>query len=336
MSENIGINQYEYSVSLKTDNNVMPIKTKTDFERTPQNDEIVIKRKTKKKRNVFTRVIMGMATAAILMYGAFVLKNKITKPTLEEVQKCFNELLKRDLSPEEFNTILDKYKEISKTKNSEEYVKQLVEQVKKDYGLEKVDTKLNIDSIYKTQKDGIFYSGTSTPFGDINVNIDELGMDILNNGRNQTFVTTFHELKHLQQYADAYRTDADKFTDILVSNAQKIRPDMFTIAVGKTIKQNEANGIKVDTKKALELVIEATKKSYRKELDKLYKDLPKYKKDSPEYQKGLDYMTNYSNYIEAHKDMKGYREQIMEKEAYENEKNADKIYRYLTSIWKVF
>ena len=67
MSENIGINQYEYSVSLKTDNNVMPIKTKTDFERTPQNDEIVIKRKTKKKRHPMT----VMMTASHMSRRAF-------------------------------------------------------------------------------------------------------------------------------------------------------------------------------------------------------------------------------------------------------------------------
>ena len=295
----VGINQRETKNTAfqKAEYTDMSTIGKNNYVREPKSDVVVIHKRHKTNQGFFTRFIKGVATTLVLVYGAYVLKNRLTKPTLDELQKCFKELLGKDLSQEEFSTLLNKYKRISKEKNSEEYIKRLVAQVKSDYGLGNVDTKLNVGIVQANVKDEVFFSGTATPFGEININRDLLGADIFGNGRNQIFKTTFHELKHLNQYADAYRADADKFTEILVNNTRKIKPEDFEKNAEECIRENKKNGVKVSKNRAMELVIEATKENYRKTLDKLYGKLPKYEKGSPEYQRGIDYMNNYSNYI---------------------------------------
>ena len=68
-----------------------------------------------------------------------------------------------------------------------------------------------------------------------------------------------------------------------------------------------------------------------KNLEDIFGSFKKIDSNSPDYQKGLKYLDNEANYIDAHDDKNGYLHQIIEKEAYGAEHLFYKIWEYIKS-----
>ena len=90
--------------------------TNNDLEKAPSEDTFENKNShpKKKKKHIGRKIFLGTLSTIALIYGGIVLKHKLSKPSLEEVQKCFREIFNKDLSNEEIGKLLDKYKKIIK------------------------------------------------------------------------------------------------------------------------------------------------------------------------------------------------------------------------------
>jgi len=86
--------------------------------------------------------------AAPIGIGILIFKRK-TPLTLDEVQKYFSEIFKRDLSKDETQTIIQRYQEIMKKDAPEEFCTKLFNEVKKNFGYKDTDLKLTISRTKK-------------------------------------------------------------------------------------------------------------------------------------------------------------------------------------------
>lgn len=284
---------------------------KDEFQK--ENLEIVVE--TPQKKNPAKKIVLGTVSAILLIYGSVVLKRKLSKPSFEEIQKCFKEIFEKELSSNEVKALVKKYKEICKNKNTEDFIKQLIEQLKKDYGIEKVATEVNIkklkDNKLKTAIEHTEY-GNANPLGRINIMPRTSRDKLIRSIQEDTFVTGFHEVKHMKQFADAYRAN----------------PDNFAEAILKQSSWMNAN-------KGKRMPIEEFIAYVREFLDKRFGQLEHFKPNSTEYKKGVEYINSYANYPNKTEGYYAYRNNLLEKEAWNIGNLARKIYKYTSSIWKL-
>lgn len=352
---------------------------KSDFVRTPESDTVELETKPKKKKHTLRNIFVGITSTIALIYGGIVLQRKLSKPTLAEVQKCFKEIFQKDLSDNEIKELISKYKQICKCNKTDDFVKKMIEQLKQDYGLARVEIDLTVkklkDSKLKTalaRKE----RGNANPLGDVNIMPGTHNDTIIRSIQGETFSTGFHEMKHLKQFADAYRADADKFAEAILNLHIKDNPtkkaefikeykdglfnkytglknfdkdtvkefnlteneikDMFNYySIDDLIKQTmEKQGLKTD-EDIFNFVKKQKVKGIKELLDLQYGKLEHFKEGSEEYKKGLEYIKGYETYPDSRKDYEAYRKNLLEKEAWDVGSKAQKIYKYLSSIWKI-
>lgn len=375
-------NNPESKSDIATDN------MKSDFEKSPEQDsfrkettdksaekskviepdnqtEKEIKKETdtqpKKNKHLIRNIIIGVIALPVIIYGGVVLKHKFSKPTFDEIQKCFKEIFERDLSKDEVNNLLDKYKQLLKNENTEDFAKQMVEQLKKDYGIEKVQTDINVELL----KDGKIKTmiehrknGEASPFGEINIMPSTNSKEVIRSQQKEILETGFHEVKHLKQFAEAYCADPDKFADAIYEhNVTKELIDEFISIVKAEIKKNATESLNEEPVRGMtlakieKLLTEATlkkyggsfeefakqsiKKDYKEVLDSKFGKLERYKEGTEEYKKGMEYIEAYKKYPDPEKDYSAYKNNLLEKEAWNNGDLSKKIYDYLKSIWSI-
>ncbi len=356
-------------LAFKAENEVETEKTKSDLVTSPENDEFkkeetnVKKEQPKKKKHLVRNIALGVVSSAVMIYGSIVLKRKLSKPSFEEVQKCFQEIFSKDLSKDEVKELINKYKTICKNNNTEDFSKKMIEQLKKDYGIEQVETKVNIeklkDSSIRTameQTEG----GNADPLGIINIKPSTHSDNLIRSIQSDTFSTGFHELKHLKQFAEAYRANPEKFAEAIVELGYKSQDKNKLI---ETFKQEMRKNLEkqwetsAECKKAyktfdefyqdimkelhiktdddiLSYIKKISKEKTKAVLDERYGKLERYKEGTAEYNKGMEYIKAYSEYPDASKDYQAYRNNLLEKEAWHIGDLANKIYKYSSSIWK--
>ncbi len=314
---NTSINFHSNVSNVEKDENT---EIKSDLISSPEKDEfqkenLEIIAETPQKKNPAKKIALGTVSAILLIYGSVVLKRKLSKPSFEEIQKCFKEIFEKDLSSNEVKALVKKYKEICKNKNTEDFTKQLIEQLKKDYEIEKVATEVNIqklkDSKLKTALEQTEY-GNANPVGGINIMPRTSRDNLIRSIQGHTFVTGFHEVKHMKQFADAYRADPDKFAEAILKQSSLMRSN---------------KGKEMLTKKYLAFA--------REFLDERFGQLERFKPNTPEYKKGLEYINSYADYPNKTEGYEAYRNNLLEKEAWHIGNLARKIYKYTSSIWKL-
>ena len=320
----------------------------------------VTKNKKKKKKHVFGKILLGILGTGLLIYGGVVLKRKLSKPSFEEIQRCFKEIFEKDLSKEEVESLIAKYKELCKNDKTEDFAKKLIEQLKIDYGIEKVETTTTVtrlkDGKLKTSLEQTEY-GNSNPLGGINIMPPTHEKTLIRSYQEDTFETGFHELKHVKQFAEAYKADPDKFVDAIYK--QSVTKDL----VDKSVKELKAN-LKIEAKNLLNnenfkgmslneiedllekealkgyetyenCVAGETKKFYRQMLDARFGKLERYQEGTEEYKKGLEYIDAYAHYPDFNTNYEEYKKNLLEKEAWHVSDLAKNIYKYISSIWKL-
>ena len=247
----------------------------------------------KKKKHIVRKILLGTISALVLLYGCGVLKHKLSKPSLEEVQKTFKEIFERDLSNEEINDLISKYKELIKNDNTEDYAKQMIEQLKKDYGIgcveTNVDVKLLKDNKLSTYIDHVEL-GVASPFGKIDIMPRTNSNTAIKSIQKEIFSTGFHELKHMKQFADAYRTDPDKFVDAMY----KLHIDKATF---EEAVQEMKKELEITCNDFIKETIAEAEKTEKEELVQLAKESKTSDKELKEalneFQQNFDEMRDY-------------------------------------------
>lgn len=315
-----------------------------------------------KKKNIAKKIALGTVSAILLIYGSVVLKRKLSKPSFEEIQKCFKEIFEKDLSADEVKALVKKYKEICKNDNTEDFTKQLIEQLKKDYGIEKVATNVNVtklkDAKLKTALEQTEY-GNANPLGEINIMPRTSRDELIRSIQEDTFVTGFHEVKHIKQFSEAYRTNPDKLAEAIlkihpcmrsdeellkaynegqINQAKKLIqtiPELKSMTVEELCRlAKQRLGFKSD-KDIIDFIKRNQISSVRQLLDQRFGHLKPFKPGSARYKKGLEYINSYANYPNSTKNYEAYRNNLLEKEAWHIGDLARKIYKYTSSIWKL-
>ncbi len=341
---------------------------KSELVKSPQNDEFQKETQTatavkpNKKKHLGRNICLGVISALVLLYGSIVLKRKLSKPSFEEVQRCFKEIFERDLSKEETQQLIAKYKELCQNNNTEDFAKKMIETLKKDYGIEQVKTDVTVSKLKDDSlKTALTHTeaGSASPFGKIQIMPNTSSDHLIRNVQKEIFDTGFHELKHLKQFADAYRTNPDMFAESLykqsiteeiqrkqltdfkknlreeMENLRKTDPDCSHFSVEELIEMAfEKQGLKSDND-ILELFKKENLADIRRLLDERFGSLEPFKEGSEEYKKGLEYIKGCEKYPDPKVDYDAYRENILEKEAFDVGEKAQKIYNYLSSIWKI-
>ena len=249
-----------------------------------------------------TKALIGLATVGTLIGGYFLHKN-MTSPA-----KKLSKIFRREITSEEATQLMNRYKEIAKVENKEEYIKQMFKQLKKDYGWEGIDFTYNLNRTTnltggsvggfrplsitgKTAPDGNYYIESFTP---------EIMEVCLNRSKEDIFATMVHEFQHCKQHEIAYRADKNKFIEAMIK--KRLSPEMTEeIAMFK----------------------DAIDKYYAPVWDKL----PALAKGSKEYELGLKYIDNIEHYVSASEDKIKYMQQLVEREAYSAGDKAKDIYK---------
>ena len=292
---------FRESPQLKENRATTPIKS--DCEKSPEIDTFdkqknadvnsVTEKKGMSKR---AKWLLGLTSAGALTIALFSLRPK--KVSFEEVQKALSEIFEKDFSKEETEVLIKKYSEIYREKGSNTYYEKLIEQLKKDYGIENVCTNLILDNNTK-------FSSKAQICGESN-NVGEIVLytDVMKKtGKEAGFNILFHELKHVRQFSELWRADSELCIktlaeDSLASNAtQKImKSELNNEVVQEYLLELQKDGMsKIEAENLLRS--EMNKKFYKKfvndikdELTPVYQNLQKFEKDTPEYNKGINYL----------------------------------------------
>lgn len=297
------------------------------------------------------KALLWIGGTAAAVYGAVVGHRALTKPSLEKVAKNFSKIFRRDVSKEEAEKLVSNYKEILNIEDTEEFIKKAFEQVKKDYGYEKVPIKLDIKKVTSTLKDKAGWHPFS---GNIQI---ELEMNKTGNlrkinkySKKSIIESMIHEFQHVKQDEISYRTASEEFIEALRNRQSK---DNIVFRFENILKDNkklpelarEKNKTVEEYKKYLEECINRLKnqkettanidKNEETILDEIFKGFPKLNKESKEYELGQKYIQNSKNYITPDVDPVGYEKQLLEAEAYGTEPKFEEIYNSFANIWRI-
>jgi len=264
------------------------------------------------------KIFLGLCTiTAITVITTLFLKNKKVK--IEDVQKALSDTFGRDLSVKETEELVQRYTELYKEKGSDKYYEKLINQLKKDYGIQEVKTSVKInntisDSLYKV-------AGEASRNGDISVFPENLASV----GDTDGFKTLFHEVKHIRQYSELYMADKSAFAKAIAEESVKSEKNKDSIS-----KLMNMGYTKESAEKYL---YNNLYKDILKSIEKTYGKLKPFKKNSDEYKKGIEYLDSLiKNRIETPQndtEMKLYKNLLCEKEAFACGDNAEILLRYI-------
>lgn len=314
-----------------------------------------IKNKQKEKgMSTATKVSLTVVGALATTYACVVGHRMLTKPSIEKVAQNISEIFRRDVSKEEAQKIADRYKEILKESDVDSLCSKLFNQVKKDYGYENINIKLDIDKI--TEEARKKEAGGGWILNKARVTLRPYcanGQKMTASDKKQILNTLMHEFQHVKQAEIAYRTNAEKYIQILRKNNElptgdKLKKELEEMKAilkddgrlktwarerNQTVEQLKTDINKALNNKDYSAFINFNEKECRQNLENLFGKYPKLKINSEEYKKGEKYLENEANYISAYDNKTGYLEQILEKEAYGAEKKLKLFYEYIKSIW---
>ncbi len=301
--------------------------------------------------------LLGLSGTAAAVYGCIVGKRALNKPTLEKITKDLSEIFRRDITQEEASNIAKRYKDLFKIDDTNEFCKKMFEQIKKDYGYEASEIKLEIFKLKDNKLSTLLNQldkGSWLPSRGILKVYPRVpdGHKLTPMDKRELFVTMMHEFQHVKQSEYAYRTNVEELINAFnLRNGEKAITTLENILNEPEKLKNLAkswNETEEKTKQLIEEYIEEAKNgsdlvvnvgnrnTIKENLNKIFGQFKPFDKNSENYKQGLKYLENEKNYISPEVDPVGYREQLLEKEAYGIEDKSKSITDYFESIWRVF
>jgi len=263
--------------------------------------DIVDSSGTKKplNKNTLTKIAVGISAIAVTIATAISLKNKVTP---QKLQKIFNEVyMRNDITIEEAQKIANRYKELEKIKDKEEFVKATFEEVKKNFGYGDKPIKLEITR----NGDGI---------GGCIIDNSSIKIDIHEKSDNRKLLSLIHhEFRHAKQHELTFNQYPEFAKEKLLNVILK-EPEVKKF-VDTLIDQNVISEDEIYTKvskKFEHLITEKIETNFGKltpaNVPEKYKDFAK------------KCMENQKNYIRMEENKKAYRKQFVEEDAYHVQK----------------
>ena len=290
---------------------------------TMPNDSTHFTSKLKQKKKNFWQKNWGkiFLSAAAVGIGAIATKGKLwSKPvSFEKVQMNFNKIFGKNMSKEETEIVLKRYKQISdKYKDfrtvdvQKQYISEMFSQVKKDFGYEKKNIQLTIGDKYSAidhLKHKAMGGGYAENTGKFIITVSPFKSDI--------FLNIVHEFTHVKQSEIAFRSLSAK--ELLVKKytegVAKKEPDIYAKA---------PDYIMTEAKKAVNKIFDARRK--------IHGNLCQFKKGSPEDILGMNYEEAFYNYTSAEKNIRLYKKNHLEQEAHATKPLAKEIFKYIVGM----
>lgn len=280
--------------------------------------------KQKSKDQTFVQKHWGkmLLGAASITVGAILTKGKLwakEKPvSFEKVQQNLAEIFdKKNITKEETENFIQKYKEFYKIRDKKEFITKSFEQMKKDFGYENIPCELKITEKLEKNHDGSF----------------TFGHNILNKisvykgfSKNEALNTLCHEFTHLRQREYMIRTSSEKLTEAMAKgsfNNLEYNPEI------KKIYEKNPDEFKA-------LILAENQKIVDK-LNQIFGKLPKFEKNSPQYIQGEKYIEAKAQKIAVVEKSKMsaieidklYHDNLLEQEAWHNGSLMQEIAKYI-------
>ncbi len=357
------------------ESNPLPAQATQPLSYPPDTVEISAKskiQKQQKSKGMSTATKIGLTVVGGLgtVYACVVGHRMLTKPSIEKVAQNFSEIFRRDVSKDEAQKMVNKYKDIFKEDDVEKFCTNIFEQVKKDYGFEKANIKLKIERMPDTKLSTIM---TKHKEGSYNAKDGVLTLCPIHSSeglltstdKQELFNTVTHELQHALQSQYAYRTNAAKYIEAMQAysngegknTAEELIADIKSILsstydLKQYMKKLNLKTVE-ETKKKLEGLIKVAEEK-REELNKLnvtstfnkdeqleklkgiWGNAESFKVGSKEYELGLKYIDNCAHYIYPNKsNHEQYKNQLIEKEAFGAGSKAQEIFNCFANPWRI-
>lgn len=254
------------------------------------------------------KMLIGAGAVAA---GIILTKGKLwgkEKPaSFEKIQQNLAEIFERkDLTKEEAESLLQKYKEIYNIKDKNEFIQQAFNQVKKDLGYENTPIEVVIrDKIIKEDKGRI----TLASYNPQNIKI------YAKRPKEEILGRLMHEFKHMKQFESMFRGDSKRCAQIFI--------DFYKILKDPSLKK-----IYDENPKAFEEVVEEL-------LAKYFGHLPKFERNSMEYAQTEKYFEAWKNYNKDSKNgYKDYANNLFEQEAKHIGGLMQEVAKYIKNMGK--
>lgn len=304
-----------------------------------------------KKLSKKQKIILGISAAVTLMFG-YIIGHKITNNSVNSVVKeNLSGIFRRNLTKEETSTIAKRYKELFKIDNCDEFCKKMYEQVKKDYGYEKLNIPLEI--VKADNSELYLQTGSwSAEKGMLRIiPAKPLNANLSMKEKKKIFKTYLHEFQHVKQTELAYRADENAYINALKEHYKKLNSASKVIERAKELLNNRTkletyarkNGETVEaSRKTLERILKSEtdntiqlnipqfdETSVRNRFKSWFGGMPKIEPGTEEYGLAQKYINDERNYISASVNLKKYKTQTTEAEAYKAAKRGERVLRYL-------
>ena len=259
-------------------------------------DDLIILAQEFKKLDLYDTMKQELISQYVSKYESFY--NQLYAGKTFEPKVLFKQIFGKDLSNEAAQTLSDKYKAILAEPDFNNFLKELHAQVKKDFGLDYIDSRLDI--IFQKGRD-IGFTGGSSNFLDF-IRIRFFEDNPLN--RRKAFELMIHELNHMKQGEISFATNTREYINVL-ANARGCSPlDISKIIGGQKI---------YDIKQKFGEIQEG----------------------SPLYNLGMRYIESAKNYFSPKGDFTAekflaYKRQFNEAESYAAQDRAGELFYFLT------
>lgn len=255
----------------------------------------------------------ALAASAVLSKGK--LWAKPQAPSLEKIHQNLAEIFgKKDLTKEQAEAMLKKYREISQIKDKTEYIKQLFAQVKQDLGYgDNNNIYLTINTKLSKLSDVLKHKSAAAAFS------PETGELIVSklDSKQDIFANMLHEFTHSKQHGMSFRASNAR-TTLIEKYVAGIKKDLADI-----YKKAPETAAKLAAEQADETIAARRK---------IYGDLPIFKEGSEEDIKARKYLDAWENYTKAEESVKGYKNNLLEREAFRVTEIAKEIFRHISAM----
>ena len=250
-------------------------------------------------------------------------------PNIEDIQSHFSKIFEREVSKQEANEMALKYKEIFKNEDNSKFtgkslrggepsvdITPLLEQLKKDYKLPEMKFYLDPLENGTVAAYSSFNGGLTYNINRMNVTLNGEVANLNSIRREDVVKALVHELKHAKQDEIMFRTNFQETIKAYAKREEKYNSGFFRESLSRCNNDKRAALIDCENR-------------FKERLIEGFKNLEQLPTDSPLYKKGEKYLENLRNYIMPEESYSGYRNQIIESEAFDSGENLLKIYKQL-------
>jgi hypothetical protein len=290
---------YNYKTSLVQQSPTSSVPVSPPLQTTPSLQKV--KNATPKKDNKKPWLLWGSALvgAALVGTSVFLVRDHQAKlSTTKQIPELLESIFGKQYSPKEAELALKKYQSLLQIKDKEAFITKAFHEVKKDFGLEDVELKLDM-----TDKGFFNRNGGNASIFKGEVSIDK-GWDKLDSpGRQAALLKDIaHELKHIEQASLIER--AGLWEEWHLEDLIKKNPEL------------ENNS---------ELLKFAKKQIEKSRASSPYRHLPRIPKDSPEYERACQLYKAWTGYTSHEISKKAYRKNLLEVEAFHSGDEMERL-----------